>query len=261
MVAQRLGAWVARDDVPDVWEAVIKVYRDYGYRRLRNRARLKFLVADWGAEKFREVLEREYLGRALADGPAGGTDRPARPCGDLAADRRSVLRGRRTDRRTGVGDHADGDRRPHGTGRLAAAAAHRTAEASHPGCRAARRPGDRSGDVGPASAAHRVRRGAMACTGIEFCKLAIVETKARTADLVDRLEGHFGEKLDGTDLSIHVNGCPNSCARFQIADIGFRVLWCPTPMARWWRVSRSTSAAGWATGRFRAQVAGVEGHR
>ncbi|MCB0901806.1 MAG: nitrite/sulfite reductase, partial [Actinobacteria bacterium] len=72
MVAQRLGAWVPLDEVPDVWEGIIKIYRDYGYRRLRNRARLKFLMADWGPEKFREVLEQEYLGRTLIDGPAPG---------------------------------------------------------------------------------------------------------------------------------------------------------------------------------------------
>jgi sulfite reductase beta subunit-like hemoprotein len=56
--------------VPDVWEAVVGLFRDYGYRRLRSKARLKFLVKDWGAVKFREVLEREYLKRPLIDGPA-----------------------------------------------------------------------------------------------------------------------------------------------------------------------------------------------
>ncbi|WP_153182741.1 sulfite reductase SirA, partial [Streptomyces sp. E2N166] len=66
----RLGAWVPIEDVPDVYEGVISIFRDYGYRRLRNRARLKFLVADWGAEKFRQVLEDEYLKRKLTDGPA-----------------------------------------------------------------------------------------------------------------------------------------------------------------------------------------------
>ncbi|CAM5571985.1 hypothetical protein SVIOM342S_02048 [Streptomyces violaceorubidus] len=70
----RLNAWVPIDDVPDVYEGVISIFRDYGYRRLRNRARLKFLVADWGAEKFRQVLEDEYLKRKLTDGPA-----PAEP--------------------------------------------------------------------------------------------------------------------------------------------------------------------------------------
>ena len=55
--AQRLGAWVPLDEIPEVWEGVCAIFRDYGYRRLRNRARLKYLMADWGAERFREVLE------------------------------------------------------------------------------------------------------------------------------------------------------------------------------------------------------------
>ena len=60
----------------------------------------------------------------------------------------------------------------------------------------------------------------MACTGIEFCKLAIVETKAVAANLVEDLE----KRLPTFDnpLSIHVNGCPNSCARIQVADIGLK---------------------------------------
>src|SRR3712207_6840810 len=57
MLAQKLGVWIPLDEVPDAWEGVTSIFRDYGYRRLRSRARLKFLVADWGAEKFREVLE------------------------------------------------------------------------------------------------------------------------------------------------------------------------------------------------------------
>ncbi len=58
----------------------------------------------------------------------------------------------------------------------------------------------------------------MACTGIEFCKLAIVETKGRAAELYRYLE----RRLPGfeEDVRINVNGCPNSCARFQVADIG-----------------------------------------
>src|SRR2546430_9859207 len=55
-IGVRLGAWVPLEEVPEVFEGVIGIFRDYGYRRLRTRARLKFLVADSGAEKFREVL-------------------------------------------------------------------------------------------------------------------------------------------------------------------------------------------------------------
>ncbi len=64
------------------------------------------------------------------------------------------------------------------------------------------------------------RRGTMACTGIEYCKLAIVETKARAAELVARLEERLGD-FDA-DISIHINGCPNACARTQVADIGLK---------------------------------------
>src|SRR5581483_1406451 len=64
------------------------------------------------------------------------------------------------------------------------------------------------------------RRGTMACTGIEFCKLAIVETKARSVDLVAELERRLPD-FD-TPVTINLNGCPNSCARFQTADIGLK---------------------------------------
>ena len=70
MLAQKLGVWIPLDEVADAWEGVASIFRDYGYRRLRSRARLKFLVADWGVEKFREVLENEYLGRQLVSNPS-----------------------------------------------------------------------------------------------------------------------------------------------------------------------------------------------
>ena len=64
------------------------------------------------------------------------------------------------------------------------------------------------------------RRSTMACTGIEFCKLAIVETKQRAADLISELERRFPD-LD-TPITVNVNGCPNACARTQVADIGLK---------------------------------------
>src|SRR5690606_17444199 len=70
MLAKRLGVFVTPEQAADVFAGVIGIFRDYGYRRLRHRARLKFLVNDWGPEKFREVLETEYLKEPLPDGPA-----------------------------------------------------------------------------------------------------------------------------------------------------------------------------------------------
>jgi sulfite reductase (ferredoxin) len=64
----------------------------------------------------------------------------------------------------------------------------------------------------------------MACTGLEFCKLAIVETKARAQQLVADLEKSLADIQDGLDtpVTVHLNGCPNSCARIQTADIGLK---------------------------------------
>jgi sulfite reductase (ferredoxin) len=64
------------------------------------------------------------------------------------------------------------------------------------------------------------RQNTMACTGIEFCKLAIVETKARARDLVVELEKRF-PTLE-VPITVNVNGCPNACARTQVADIGLK---------------------------------------
>ena len=63
-------------------------------------------------------------------------------------------------------------------------------------------------------------RGTIACTGIEFCKLALVETKGRAETIRQELEKRLPD-FD-TPITINVNGCPNSCARFQVADIGFK---------------------------------------
>ena len=60
----------------------------------------------------------------------------------------------------------------------------------------------------------------MACTGIEFCKLAIVETKDRARGLVAELEQRFPD-LD-TPITVNLNGCPNACAHTQVADIGLK---------------------------------------
>jgi sulfite reductase (ferredoxin) len=67
----------------------------------------------------------------------------------------------------------------------------------------------------------------MACTGIEFCKLAIVETKARAAQVVALLEERLGD-IDA-DITINVNGCPNACARTQVGDIGLKGQLVPGP--------------------------------
>ncbi|MFI9719922.1 nitrite/sulfite reductase [Streptomyces sp. NPDC052396] len=220
----RLGAWVPLAEVPEVFGAVIGVFRDYGYRRLRNRARLKFLVADWGTERFRRVLEEEYLGRALLDGPA--PEQPAERWRDHVGVHRQrdgryyigfAPRVGRVDGATltKIAELAE----QHGSGRLRTTAEQKMIALDVP-------PEQVDSLVAGLEALDlRVtpspfRRGTMACTGIEFCKLAIVGTKARGASLIDELE----RRLPDFDepLTININGCPNACARIQVADIGLK---------------------------------------
>lgn len=64
---------------------------------------------------------------------------------------------------------------------------------------------------------HALRARLLSCTGIEFCKLAVVETKQRAKEILDYLEARTTIQ---ESLFISVTGCPNSCAQYQIADIG-----------------------------------------
>jgi sulfite reductase (ferredoxin) len=226
-IAQRLGAWVPLDEVPEVWAGVTSLFRDYGYRRLRHRARIKFLIADWGPEQFRQVLEEQYLGRQLTDGPA--PEVPERTIDHVGVHRQQDGR-----HYVGVAPLA---------GRVSGATLAAVAKAAErAGSQRVRltpyqklvvldvSDGEIEGLVGELAALGLSaepspwRRATMACTGIEFCKLAIVETKQRAADLVGELENRLADvqaTLE-TPVSIHLNGCPNSCARVQVADIGLK---------------------------------------
>ncbi|MFF5138763.1 nitrite/sulfite reductase [Streptomyces sp. NPDC013157] len=223
-IGVRLGAWVPLAEVPEVWAGVVGIFRDYGYRRLRTRARLKFLVADWGPEKFRQVLQDEYLKRALVDGPA-----PAEP---LQRWRDHVGVHRQQDGNFYVGfaprvGRVDGATlakiadlaEAHGSGRVRTTVEQKmiildVTEAQVESLVEALEALDLTAKPSP------FRRGTMACTGIEYCKLAIVETKQRGSALIDELERRLPEFDE--PLTINLNGCPNACARIQVADIGLK---------------------------------------
>jgi sulfite reductase (ferredoxin) len=221
----RLGAFVTLEQIPDVWVGVVSIFRDYGYRRLRTRARLKFLVADWGPELFRQVLEGEYLGFTLEDGPAP----PPPPSG----------------RRDHVGVHPQVDGNFYvgmapTVGRISGELLQQLADVVETaGSDKVRLTVEQKIvvlDVAPQNvdplveslealglpvrSASTFRRGTMACTGIEFCKLAIVETKARATHVIGELEARL--PTFDQPITINLNGCPNSCARIQTADIGLK---------------------------------------
>ena len=226
-LAVRLGAWVPLAEVPDVWAGVVAIFRDHGYRKLRTKARLKFLLADWGPERFREMLETKYLHRPLLDGP------PPPPTADLGDH---------------VGVHEQKD------GRRYVGAAPAVGRVSGPTLVALADLVEQQGSARVRLTPHQkvvildienerveqllegldqlglqarpsaFRRTTMACTGLEFCKLAIVDTKRTATETVTLLEQRLGDVVDALDvpITLHVNGCPNSCARIQTADIGLK---------------------------------------
>ncbi|MEV0758531.1 nitrite/sulfite reductase [Streptosporangium sp. NPDC050280] len=224
MLGKRLGVFLTPDQVAPAYGGVIGIFRDYGYRRLRHRARIKFLINDWGPEKFRDVLEKEYLGYVLPDGPA-----PEQPRGGRR-DHVGVFPQKDGNFYVGFAPKVgrlDGDKlnliadiaERHGSDRV-----HTTVEQKMVILDVAPDRVDslvaelEAGDlqVNPST----FRRQTMACTGIEFCKLAIVETKVTAANLIDELEQRLPDFK--SPLTINVNGCPNSCARIQVADIGLK---------------------------------------
>jgi sulfite reductase (ferredoxin) len=226
-MAQSLGALVAPDELTEVCVAITSAFRDYGYRRLRSKARLKFLIKDWGVEKFRQVVETEYLKRPLIDGPA--LEPPAHPIDHVGVQR--LKNGRNS---VGVAPIAG---RVSGT--ILSAVADIAEKAGSDRVRFTPYqklivldvPDDELDDVvsalealGLPSRPSHWRRNLMACTGIEYCKLSFAETRVRAQGLVPDLEKRLEDinaQLD-VPVTVNINGCPNSCARIQVADIGFK---------------------------------------
>lgn len=227
MLAQRLGAWVPLDEVPDVWEGVVGIFRDYGYRRLRSKARLKFLVKDWGVAKFREILETEYLKRPLIDGPAPVP--PTHPIDHVGVQRLknglnaigiSAIAGRVSGTiLSAIADLAE----KAGSNRVTLTPHQKliildVSDDELPALEAG------LNALGLPSRPSHWRKNLLACTGIEYCKLSFTETRVRAQSLVPELEKRLDDlnaQID-TPVTINMNGCPNSCARSQTADIGFK---------------------------------------
>ncbi len=227
MLGQRVGAWVPLDDVPDVWEGVVSVFRDYGYRRLRAKARIKFLIKDWGIDKFRKVLESEYLKRELIDGPAPEpVTKPIDHVGvqKLRNGRNAVGVAPIAGRMSGtilskVADLAEAA----GSNRVRFTPYQKLIVLDVPDENVAQLV-EQLDAIGLPSTPSLWRRNLMACSGIEFCKLSFAETRKRSQSLVPELERRLEDlnaQLD-VPVTVNINGCPNSCARIQVADIGFK---------------------------------------
>jgi len=224
-LAVRLDAFILPRQAVRVTQAVTEIFRDQmSLRESRERARMKYLFMKegWTAERFLAELQSR-LDFTLEPGvPEQVPDdvyrdhagiHPQRQPG-LAYVGASVLRGRMTgEQLEAAAELAE----RFGSGALRATVSQNLVFIDVP----YRKTGELArelGQIGLHVDGSPFWRGAIACTGTEFCKLAIAETKGFTRWLVDELE----ERLPQFDqqLKLHVTGCPNSCGQHWIADIG-----------------------------------------
>jgi precorrin-3B synthase len=223
-MGRRLDVFALPEEAADVCRAITEIFRDEGKRTKRTRARIKFLVDEWGVERLRAEVEQR-LGRTLPTSVVPGD--PVDPHRDhlgvhpqaqpglyyLGA---TTLRGRFTgDQMIAVADIAD----RFGSGALRCTNRQNIIVLDVPDGQVDEAAASLR-DVGLPTEASTFRRGVISCTGMEFCKLAIVETKERAAELIEHLERRVGD-IAGS-LRINLNGCPNACAQYQVADIGLQ---------------------------------------
>ena len=223
-MGRRLDLFALPEEAAEVCRAITEIFRDEGNRTKRTRARIKFLVDEWGVERIRaEVEERLRRSFPTSVEPADPVDPHRDHLGihpqvqpGLYYLGATTLRGRFTgDQMIAVADIAE----RFGSGALRCTNRQNiivldVADAQVDEAAASLR------DVGLPTEASTFRRGVISCTGMEFCKLAIVETKERAAELIEHLERRVGDVAGS--LRINLNGCPNACAQYQVADIGLQ---------------------------------------
>jgi sulfite reductase (ferredoxin) len=224
-LAVRLDAFVHWNEAVAVVRAISEIFRDSDVlRQNREKARLKFLFLQhgWTEERFRAAIE-ERLGWALEPGvPDDPPDDVYRDHVGIHAQKQpgycyvgaAVVRGRLTvDQMRTVATLAE----RYGTGALRTTSMQNILIPNVRRERAAALARELEAADLPISASP-FRRGTVACTGSEFCKLALTETKSFARGLVESLE----QRLPGFEqhLKIHITGCPNSCGQHWIADLG-----------------------------------------
>lgn len=219
-IASPLDVFVRSEEAAEICNAIVLLFRDHGFREARNKARLAFLLDEWGEAKFRDALE-ERVGRRLS--AAGFDERLPKATDHIGVFRQKqdglnyvgllVPVGRLT------GDQFDevaGLAEKYGTGEVRLTIGQNLIVPHVPDAAL--------GDllVEPILQVLRynpseILRGLVSCTGIEFCNLAVIETKSRALQIAKSLE----TRLPTTKpVTIHWSGCPAGCGNHTVADIG-----------------------------------------
>src|SRR5215216_465626 len=222
-LARDLNVFVPQEDALPVSKAILDVWRtDLRYRLSRAKARLKFLVDDYGAEGVREAVEKQ-LGRPLetlqqTPKPSGTTDhlgpRPQKQAG-LYYIGFPVFLGQVSGQQTiQIADLA-----AEFGGEIRLARQQNFIITNVP----EQRVDDvirRVADIGFPLDTNAIRGASVGCTGQPLCNYAVAETKTKLQEIIVRLEDRFGRDVEG--LKLGVDGCPHSCAHHWVTDIGLQ---------------------------------------
>ncbi len=221
-IARDLGVFVPKDEAVEVLRALLDAWKDdLRYRVSRVKARMKFMVDDYGPDGMREEVERR-LGRTLLryELPAPGPPsehigvHPQREAGYSYVGVPVHLGLVTGDRLTAVADLADelgGDVRVTRQQNLVLA--------NVPDARVDETVA-RLAEIGFPLDVNHLRASSIACTGEPHCNFSVTETKPRLDRLVQRLEQRFGDDIAG--LRLHLDGCPHACAQHWVGDLGFQ---------------------------------------
>lgn len=219
--------FAAPDDVIPLATAVLQVYRDFGDRTDRKRARIKYLIADWGMERFRAKVE-EYLGRTLP---------PPRPEG-VTAYHDHLGWCEQGDGRWFYGLNVENGRVLDRPGWTLKAALREICTTLRPGIRLTPQQSilftdlaaDARGRLEEILRRHgirlseetsKARANSMACVALPTCPLAVTESERVLPALIDQLEAELARLgLEGEDFTTRMTGCPNGCSRPYNADVG-----------------------------------------
>jgi ferredoxin-nitrite reductase len=216
-----LDVWIDPRDVVPLCEAVLLVYRDHGLRANRQKARLRWLIDEWGLEKFRVAVEQQ-IGHPL----------PRAAEKDEVVWHKRDLLGVHAQKQLGlnfVGLHVPVGRlnvpemrelarlaEVYGSGELRLTVEQNVLIPNVPDSRVGpllQEPLLKKFSPNPGP----LQRGLVSCTGNQFCNFALIETKNRAVALMEELEAEL--EIPQT-VRIHWTGCPNSCGQPQVADIG-----------------------------------------
>jgi ferredoxin-nitrite reductase len=220
-IASHLDIFVTPAEAVDVCRAITFVYRDHGSRENRNTNRLAFLLDEWGEARFRKEVESQ-IGRELV--PAGTDARkPA------VQDHGGILRQKQpglnyVGLKVPVGRIDAEDLR----GIAGLAERYGTGEVRISPTQTLLIPNVRDRKIGDLTEEPLLKRftynpspivkGTVSCVGIDYCNLAVIETKARALETAKALESKLGTGIK--PITMHWSGCPAGCGNHTVADIG-----------------------------------------